>query len=113
LTPPSAPKKSIHFVSIRLNLCSSLDRFPKTIAISFFRRFLTDKSWRVQQAVLGIALRHQYTELIPDVQARLKTESKPDRRRNLRETIEWLQSKSFKLDGLKVRQHANGDIEAA
>jgi hypothetical protein len=101
-----------HLPTVRFNLCCSLSRFPKALALPILRRLLYDKSLRVRRAVLGMAVQLRYNELIPDLQRRLKQEKLAPRRRNLVEAIAWLQGKSFALDGVKVRVLPNGDIEA-
>ncbi|HUS35060.1 MAG TPA: HEAT repeat domain-containing protein [Verrucomicrobiae bacterium] len=99
-------------ITPRLNLCRSLDRFPTHAALPLLRRYLSDKSARVQDSALGIAMKKRITELLPDLQARLQIETKPDRAQDFQEAINWLQGSACTLKGLPVRQLPNGDIES-
>ena len=96
---------------VRFNLCASLDRFPKEIAVAYLRRFLTDRSARIRGTVPNVAVKAGYAELIPDFETLLAEERDSERQLDLRQAIALLQGQTFERDGWQVRKLANGNIE--
>jgi len=97
---------------VRFNLCASLDQFPAEVAIPHLRRFLSDRSARVRGAVLNVAVKAGYRQLIPDFEAFLAEESDAERQQDIRQAIALLRNESFVRDGWQVRRLPNGDIES-
>jgi HEAT repeat protein len=97
--------------AVRFNLCASLDRFPKEIAVAHLRRFLSDKSARIRGTVPNVAVKAGYQELIPEFETLLAEESDGERRTDLEQAIALLRGQTFERDGYQVRRLANGDIE--
>ena len=96
---------------VRFNLCASIDRFPKEIALAHLRRFLSDRSARIRGTVPNVAVKAGYGELIPDFEAMLATERDGERRTDLEQAIALLRGQSFERDGRQVRKLADGSIE--
>jgi hypothetical protein len=95
---------------VRFNLCASLDRFPKEIAVAHLRRFLSDRSARIRGTVPNIAVKAGYRELIPDFETLLAEERDSERRLDLRQAVALLQGQTFERNGWQVRKLANGNI---
>src|SRR5687768_14738828 len=72
---------------VRLNLFRSLDRFPKGAVLPLLRNFINDRSSRVRQAVLGVAMIQNYPELLPALQTRRNGQISAAERRSLDEAI--------------------------
>jgi hypothetical protein len=98
-------------VVVRFNLCASLDRFQREIAVAHLRRFLNDRSARIRGTVPNIAVKAGYQELVPDFEALLADEHNRERRADLEQAIALLRGQTFERDGWQVRKLANGKIE--
>jgi hypothetical protein len=98
--------------TVRLNLCRSLDRFPKPVTLPLLQRLLDDNSAKVRHAALGVAMLKNVVEFLPALRTRRAGRISAAESRSLDEAIAWLERKSHKLDGVEVRQLPNGDIES-
>jgi len=97
--------------TMRFNLCASLHRFPPELAVPHLRQFLTDRSARVRGTALTVAVRADYTQLIPDFEVSLENERDAERQQDIRQAIALLRGESFARKGWIVRKLPDGGIE--
>jgi hypothetical protein len=96
---------------VRFNLCASLDRFGPDVAVPHLRRFLTDRSARVRDMALNVAVKAGYSDLVADFEALLAQERDPERQKDIQQAIALLRGETFSRDGWLIRKLADGNIE--